>query len=63
MFVLFNKEKQFIGYSKDMPDLPTLNIFKLELPEELSDITKWKWIGDMFKGKMVPIEEKINLNT
>jgi hypothetical protein len=58
MFVLFNKEKQFVGYSEDIPDLPTLNIFKLKLSDDVSDITKWKWEGDMFNGKMIPIEIK-----
>jgi hypothetical protein len=61
MFVLFNNEKQFVGYSEDIPDLPTLSIFKLKLPEEVSDIKKWKWVGDMFNGKMIPIEETPNL--
>jgi len=57
MFALFNKEKQFIGYSEDIPNLPNLNIFKLKLPEDKSDITKWEWAGDMFTGKMIPIEK------
>jgi hypothetical protein len=61
MFVLFNKEKEFMGYSPDMPDIPLLEIFKLKLPDEVSDITKWKWDGDMFTGKMVPIEKNIDL--
>jgi hypothetical protein len=53
MFVLFNKDKNFIGYSEDIPDLPTLNIFRLKLPEDKQDITEWGWEGDMFNGKMV----------
>jgi hypothetical protein len=57
MFVLFNKNKEFVGYSEDMPDLPNVNIFKLKLPEDKSDITKWKWEGDMFTGKMILIEK------
>lgn len=58
MFVLFNKNKQFIGYSEDIPDLPTLNIFKLKIPDHISDITKYEWVGDMLNGKMVEIEKR-----
>jgi len=53
MFVLFNRDKKFIGYSDDIPDIPTLNVFKLKLPEAVNDIIKYEWIGDMFNGKMV----------
>jgi hypothetical protein len=53
MFVLFDKNKNFIGYSEDIPDLPTLNIFRLKLPKDKQDITEWGWEGDMFNGKMV----------
>lgn len=53
MFVLFNKDKNFIGYSEDIPDLPTLNVFRLKLPEDKQDITEWGWEGNMFNGKMV----------
>jgi hypothetical protein len=53
MFALFNKNKKFIGYSEDIPDLPTMEIFKLPLPEDKKDISKWEWVGDMFDGKMV----------
>jgi hypothetical protein len=56
MFVLFDKNKNFIGYSPDFPDTPNLNIFKLKLPEEQSDITKWVWDGDMITGKMIKIK-------
>jgi hypothetical protein len=60
MYVLFNADKQFVGYSEDIPDLPTLNILKLKLPKEVENINKWKWSGDMFNGKMIPIEENID---
>jgi hypothetical protein len=56
MFVLFDKNKNFIGYSDDIPDLPTLNVLKLKLPKEKEDISKWKWEGNMFNGKMIPIK-------
>jgi len=56
MFALFNKERKFIGYSEDIPDLPTLNIFKLKLPENQKDITKWRWEGNFPDGKMVKIK-------
>jgi hypothetical protein len=55
MFVLFDKNKNFIGYSEDIPSLPTLNILKLKLPKEKEDISKWKWDGNMITGKMIPI--------
>jgi hypothetical protein len=57
MYALFDKNKQFIGYSPDFPDTPGLDIFKLEIPEDKSDITKWKWEGDMFNGRMVEIKD------
>lgn len=57
MFVLFNQDKQFIAYSDDnFPDFPTLNVFKLKIPEEQSDLSQWKWEGDMFNGKMTKIK-------
>lgn len=55
MFVLFNKDKKFVGYSEDIPDTPTLNIFKLKISDDKKDLSKWKWQGDMFSGKMVKI--------
>jgi hypothetical protein len=57
MFVLFNNNKEFIGYGDDVPDIPILNIFKLKLPEHVSDITKYEWSGDMFNGKMIEREK------
>ena len=56
MFVLFDKNKNFIGYSEDIPDLPTLNVLKLKIPEEKKDISKWRWEGNLLNGKMVPIK-------
>ena len=60
MYALFGKDHKFIGYSNDIPDMPTLNIFKMEIPKDKSDITKWKWVGDMFNGEMVKIEENFS---
>lgn len=57
MYALFDKDKKFIGYSPDFPENPGLNIFKFKLPEDKSDLTKWKWVGDMFTGKMVKIND------
>jgi hypothetical protein len=57
MYVLFDKNKNFIGYSPDFPDTPNLGIFKLKLPEDQSDINEWTWEGDMFTGKMVKIKD------
>jgi hypothetical protein len=53
MCVLFDKDGDFIAYSDDFPDLPNTDIFKLELTEETSDLSKWEWKGNMFNGKMV----------
>lgn len=61
MFALFNVEKQFIGYSPDIPE--NTNILKKEIPEEQSDVILWRWEGDYDNGRMVhvdigyPIEE------
>lgn len=61
MFVLFNKNKNFIGYSNDIPDNSC--ILKKEIPPETSDILLWRWEGDYDNGKMIsngmgyPIEE------
>lgn len=57
MYALFNKEKKIIGYSEDFPDTPNLDVFKVKLPEEKSNLMEWKWCGDMLTGNMV----KINL--
>jgi len=55
MFALFNSENQLIGYSDDLPDNPSYNIFKIKLPDDKTDLLKWRWEGDMFNGKMVKI--------
>jgi hypothetical protein len=55
MFVLFNKNKEFIGYSEDCPTIPTIS--KKEIPQEKSDITKWRWDGDFENGQMVSLYE------
>lgn len=54
MFALFNKDKNFIGYSDDIPDNSL--IIKKEIPKEFSDIRIWKWEGNYDDGKMVPID-------
>ena len=58
MFVLFNRDKKFIGYSEDIPDTPNLGVLRLELPEVFNDLTKWQWEGDMLSGGMVEIHGK-----
>jgi hypothetical protein len=61
MFALFNKDKNFIGYSDDI--LENSLILKREIPLETSDISVWRWEGNYDDGKMVsnnieyPIEE------
>lgn len=54
MFVLFNKDKKFIGYSSDISE--NSELLKLEIPEEKSDISFWKWEGTYENGRMVPID-------
>lgn len=53
MFVLFNKNKAFVGYSPDIPE--NSDLLKIKIPESQSDITVWKWEGDFDNGKMVPL--------
>lgn len=53
MFVLFNKNKEFIGYSPEFPE--NSEILKIEIPEEKSDISLWKWEGTYDNGRMAPI--------
>lgn len=52
MYVLFNVEGTFIGYSPDAP--PQANILKIEIPDHLK-LSEWYWEGDFNNGKMVPI--------
>lgn len=56
MFVLFNKDKNFIGYSPDIP--PQVDILKIEIPEDKKNLNKWKWVGNFDSGKMVSIFEE-----
>jgi hypothetical protein len=60
MFALFNSKKEFIGFSGDMPDHPNSNIFKIKINEDKRDLTKWRWIGDFFNGKMINIKDLKN---
>jgi len=55
MFALFNKNKEFVGYSADAPDSP--NIYKKLVPEDKRDFTKWRWDGTYDEGEMVNINE------
>ena len=55
MFVLFNKNKEFVGYSADAPDNP--NIYKKLVPLDKRDFTKWRWDGTYDDGEMVYINE------
>lgn len=54
MFALFNKNKEFIGYSPEIPE--GSEILKIKIPEDKSDILIWKWEGDYDTGKMVPVD-------
>jgi len=54
MFVLFNKEGTFIGYSPDIPE--NTELLKKEIPNSQSDITMWRWDGDYQTGRMIPLD-------
>ena len=56
MFVLFNKEKKFIGYSPDIPQ--QADILKKEIPESKTNFSIWKWVGDYDNGSMISIFEE-----
>lgn len=56
MFVLFNKEKKFIGYSPDIPS--QADILKKEIPKSKCDFNIWKWEGDYDTGGMISIFEE-----
>lgn len=56
MFVLFNKEKKFIGYSPDIPS--QVDILKKEIPSSKSDFSVWKWVGDFDNGSMISVFEE-----
>jgi hypothetical protein len=56
MHALFNKNKQFIGYSPDIP--PSSSLLRKEIPPNQTDFTIWSWVGDYDTGKMVSIAEK-----
>jgi hypothetical protein len=54
MYVIFDKNNNFVGYSdNNLEDFPNLEIFKMKIPEEQSDLTEWWWEGDMLTGRMV----------
>jgi hypothetical protein len=56
MFALFNLNKSFVGYSEDIPD--TINsVLKKKIPDEMSDFTKFRWVGDYDNGSMQPISQ------
>lgn len=57
MLVLFNKNKQFIGLSPDIPKEALSNFYTKQIPDHQGDITKWRWEGDYDSGKMVSIAE------
>jgi hypothetical protein len=57
MFALFNLQKSFIGFSDDIPEHLNKSILKKEIPQDKSDLTKWRWEGD-YDGQMVSLNEK-----
>jgi hypothetical protein len=58
MFALFNLNKSFIGYSDNIPEHLESGILKKEIPEDKSDLIKWRWDGSYDDGQMVSLEEK-----
>jgi len=58
MFALFSLQKNFIGYSDDIPEHINSTILKKEIPEDKRDLTKWRWDGDYDTGNMVSLIEK-----
>jgi hypothetical protein len=56
MFALFNENKQFVGYSPDIP--PTSTLLKKEIPNDQTDFTVWSWVGDYDSGRMMSISEQ-----
>jgi hypothetical protein len=58
MFALFNLNKSFIGYSDNIPEHLESGILKREIPEDKSDLMKWRWDGSYDDGQMVSLEEK-----
>lgn len=62
MYALFNKDQKLVGYSDDFPDTPNLDIFKYKIPDEQSNLSEWRWDGDMLSGKMIKINLENNTN-
>jgi hypothetical protein len=56
MLALFNKDKQFIGYSPDIP--PSSTLLTREISPEQRDLTVWSWVGDYDTGQMVSIADQ-----
>jgi hypothetical protein len=60
MYALFNKDKNFIGFS---PEIPHQSLLSKKISSEQSDLRSWRWEGDYDTGRMVsldsgyPIEE------
>jgi hypothetical protein len=55
MYALFNENKQFVGYSPDIP--PSSTLLKKEIPKDQTDFSIWSWVGDYDNGRMVSIAE------
>lgn len=59
MYAVFDKNKNFLSFSDKI--FPTnnnsLNFFFKKIPEDKSDLLKWRWDGDYETGNMVAIEK------
>ncbi len=53
MYALFNKDKNFIGFS---PEIPHESFLSKKIPPEQSDFKKWTWQGDYDTGRMVSLD-------
>lgn len=62
MFALFNQNKEFIGYSPDLPEVPNLAINRKKIPDQFCNLAEWHWEGNFDTGKMVSNKKIIELN-
>lgn len=61
MFVLFNNNKKFIGYSPDAEKVNDISAYSKEIPEQFSNLNEWHWEGDYDNGKMISNKKFIEL--
>jgi hypothetical protein len=53
MYVIFDKNKKFIGYAnEEFPEMEKLELQAIKINRDESDLSQYRWIGDMDSGKM-----------